>query len=37
MTQWDPFHNIVVIYALFPNIVLSVTIANGDLPRRPTR
>jgi phenylpropionate dioxygenase-like ring-hydroxylating dioxygenase large terminal subunit len=31
--QWDPFHNVVVIYALFPNIVLSVTIANGELFR----
>jgi len=31
--QWNPFHNMVVIYALFPNIVLSVTIANGELFR----
>ncbi|BBZ43110.1 aromatic ring-hydroxylating oxygenase subunit alpha [Mycobacterium parmense] len=31
--RWDPFHNMVVIYALFPNIVLSVTIANGELFR----
>ncbi|OBG62953.1 aromatic ring-hydroxylating dioxygenase subunit alpha [Mycobacterium sp. E3339] len=31
--QWDPFQNVVVIYALFPNIVLSVTIANGELFR----
>ena len=31
--EWDPFHNMVVIYALFPNIVLSVTIANGELFR----
>lgn len=31
--QWDPFHNMVVIYAIFPNIVLSVTIANGELFR----
>lgn len=31
--QWNPFHNVVVIYALFPNIVLSVTIANGELFR----
>jgi carnitine monooxygenase subunit len=31
--QWDPFGNMVVIYALFPNIVLSVTIANGELFR----
>jgi nitrite reductase/ring-hydroxylating ferredoxin subunit len=31
--QWDPFHNMVVINALFPNTVLSVTIANGELFR----
>jgi phenylpropionate dioxygenase-like ring-hydroxylating dioxygenase large terminal subunit len=31
--QWHPFHNLVVIYALFPNIVLSVTVANGELFR----
>lgn len=31
--HWDPFQNMVVIYALFPNIVLSVTIANGELFR----
>jgi phenylpropionate dioxygenase-like ring-hydroxylating dioxygenase large terminal subunit len=31
--QWDPFQNMVVIYALFPNIVLSVTITNGELFR----
>ncbi|OBH05488.1 (2Fe-2S)-binding protein [Mycobacterium sp. E2699] len=31
--RWDPLHNMVVIYALFPNIVLSVTIANGELFR----
>ncbi|HEU4360846.1 MAG TPA: SRPBCC family protein [Mycobacterium sp.] len=31
--QWDPFKYLVVIYALFPNIVLSVTIANGELFR----
>jgi phenylpropionate dioxygenase-like ring-hydroxylating dioxygenase large terminal subunit len=31
--QWNPSHNMVVIYALFPNIVLSVTIANGELFR----
>ena len=31
--QWDPLHNMVVIYALFPNIVLSATIANGELFR----
>src|SRR5262249_18943747 len=28
--QWDQLHNMVVIYALFPNIVLSCTIANGN-------
>ncbi|MBV8928828.1 MAG: Rieske 2Fe-2S domain-containing protein, partial [Mycobacteriaceae bacterium] len=31
--RWDPLHNMVVIYALFPNIVLSCTIANGELFR----
>ena len=31
--QWHPLHNIVVIYALFPNIVRSATIANGELFR----
>lgn len=31
--DWDPFKYLVVIYALFPNIVLSVTIANGELFR----
>ncbi|OBH22023.1 aromatic ring-hydroxylating dioxygenase subunit alpha [Mycobacterium sp. E3247] len=31
--QWNPFQNLVVIYALFPNIVLSVTTANGELFR----
>ncbi|KUH88817.1 MULTISPECIES: SRPBCC family protein [unclassified Mycobacterium] len=31
--QWDPLHHMVVIYALFPNIVLSCTIANGELFR----
>jgi phenylpropionate dioxygenase-like ring-hydroxylating dioxygenase large terminal subunit len=31
--QWDPLHNMVVIYALFPNIVLSCTVANGELFR----
>ncbi len=31
--QWDPLHNMVVIYALFPNIVISATIANGELFR----
>jgi carnitine monooxygenase subunit len=31
--HWDPLQNMVVIYALFPNIVLSCTIANGELFR----
>src|SRR5215208_358062 len=31
--QWDPLQNMVVIYALFPNIVVSATIANGELFR----
>ena len=31
--QWDPLQNMVVIYALFPNIVLSATMANGELFR----
>ena len=31
--QWDPLRNMVVIYALFPNIVISATIANGELFR----
>jgi phenylpropionate dioxygenase-like ring-hydroxylating dioxygenase large terminal subunit len=31
--QWVPFNNMVVIYALFPNIVISVTVANGELFR----
>ncbi|MGZ4794107.1 MAG: aromatic ring-hydroxylating oxygenase subunit alpha [Ilumatobacteraceae bacterium] len=31
--QWDPLHNMVVIYALFPNVVLSATVANGELFR----
>ncbi|OBK21463.1 (2Fe-2S)-binding protein [Mycobacterium asiaticum] len=31
--QWIPFNNFVVIYALFPNIVISVTMANGELFR----
>lgn len=30
---WVPLNNLVVIYALFPNIVISVTIANGELFR----
>ena len=31
--QWDPLHHMVVIYALYPNIVLSCTVANGELFR----
>jgi phenylpropionate dioxygenase-like ring-hydroxylating dioxygenase large terminal subunit len=31
--EWKPFDNLVVIYALFPNIVLSVTVANGEVFR----
>jgi phenylpropionate dioxygenase-like ring-hydroxylating dioxygenase large terminal subunit len=31
--NWVPLNNLVVIYALFPNIVISVTIANGELFR----
>ncbi|OHV57013.1 MULTISPECIES: aromatic ring-hydroxylating oxygenase subunit alpha [Frankia] len=31
--EWEPLHNLVVIYALFPNIVLSVTVANGEVFR----
>jgi carnitine monooxygenase subunit len=31
--QWDPLQAMVVIYALFPNIVISATIANGELFR----
>jgi phenylpropionate dioxygenase-like ring-hydroxylating dioxygenase large terminal subunit len=31
--QWEPLQNMVVIYALFPNIVISATIANGELFR----
>ena len=31
--QWEPLQAMVVIYALFPNIVLSATIANGELFR----
>jgi phenylpropionate dioxygenase-like ring-hydroxylating dioxygenase large terminal subunit len=31
--HWDPLQNMVVIYALFPNIVISATIANGELFR----
>jgi phenylpropionate dioxygenase-like ring-hydroxylating dioxygenase large terminal subunit len=31
--SWEPLHNLVVIYALFPNIVLSATVANGEVFR----
>jgi len=31
--QWEPLQAMVVIYALFPNIVLSCTVANGELFR----
>ena len=31
--QWNPLQHVLVIYALFPNIVLSVTITNGELFR----
>ena len=31
--QWDPLQAMVVIYALYPNIVISCTIANGELFR----
>lgn len=31
--QWEPLHAMVVIYALFPNIVISVTPVNGELFR----
>jgi carnitine monooxygenase subunit len=31
--QWDPLQAMVVIYHLFPNIVISATIANGELFR----
>jgi phenylpropionate dioxygenase-like ring-hydroxylating dioxygenase large terminal subunit len=31
--EWEPLHNFVVIYALFPNIVLSMTVANGEVFR----
>lgn len=31
--EWEPMHNLVVIYALHPNIVLSVTVANGEIFR----
>ncbi|WP_368861412.1 aromatic ring-hydroxylating dioxygenase subunit alpha [Frankia tisae] len=31
--SWEPLNNFVVIYALFPNIVLSATVANGEVFR----
>lgn len=31
--RWEPLHNVTIIYALYPNIVLSVTVANGELFR----
>ncbi|WP_374616398.1 aromatic ring-hydroxylating oxygenase subunit alpha [Frankia sp. AgKG'84/4] len=31
--SWEPLHNLVVIYALYPNIVLSATVANGEVFR----
>ncbi|SNQ46362.1 Ring-hydroxylating dioxygenase, large terminal subunit [Frankia canadensis] len=31
--SWEPLNNFVVIYALFPNIVLSCTVANGEVFR----
>ena len=31
--EWEPLNHLVVIYALFPNIVLSVTVANGEVFR----
>lgn len=31
--EWEPLNNFVLIYALFPNIVLSVTVANGEVFR----
>jgi carnitine monooxygenase subunit len=31
--EWQPLHHLTVIYALFPNIVISVTVANGELFR----
>ncbi len=31
--QWEPLQSMVVIYALFPNIVISCTVANGELFR----
>jgi carnitine monooxygenase subunit len=32
-SEWRPLDNLVVIYALYPNIVLSVTSANGEIFR----
>lgn len=32
-SDWIPLNNLVVIYALYPNIVLSVTAANGEIFR----
>jgi phenylpropionate dioxygenase-like ring-hydroxylating dioxygenase large terminal subunit len=32
-SDWVPLNNLVVIYALYPNIVLSVTSANGEIFR----
>ncbi|WP_374629652.1 aromatic ring-hydroxylating dioxygenase subunit alpha [Frankia sp. AgPm24] len=31
--SWQPLNHLVVIYALFPNIVLSCTVANGEIFR----
>lgn len=31
--EWEPFNHLVVIYALFPNIVMSVTVTNGEVFR----
>lgn len=31
--EWVPLNNLVVIYAIHPNIVISVTVANGELFR----
>lgn len=31
--EWKPLDNLVVIYALFPNIVLSITVVNGEVFR----
>jgi carnitine monooxygenase subunit len=32
-SEWQPLNNLVVIYALYPNIVLSVTVYNGEIFR----